>query len=184
MMPRPIARDRAALLDELQQLRAYRARNVQLGLELGQILGPDYDGTDLRAIARELADLKRQIDQQHQTALDVMRERDRLRDDRDCEKRLRKDAEDRVTTLEEAIEKLMLQLSESDAGVAQSAEPQIFNLQDAGSTPRRLHHPDRDRAAAADTDLCSTCRHPAKNHLPGRCRKHGCGCGRFVATPP
>jgi hypothetical protein len=46
---------------------------------------------------------------------------------------------------------------------------------------RGLRHPDADRAIAADTDLCGTCQHPAKNHLPGRCRKHGCGCGRFTA---
>jgi hypothetical protein len=39
---------------ELHQLRAYRDRNLQLGLELGQILGAGDDGVDLRTLAREL----------------------------------------------------------------------------------------------------------------------------------
>jgi len=39
----------------------------------------------------------------------------------------------------------------------------------------------RDWLAASENDKCATCQHPAKNHQPGRCRAHGCGCGQFVA---
>lgn len=43
---------------EIAALYAYRDRNIALGLELGQILGPEYDGTDLRTVAKEFVAMK------------------------------------------------------------------------------------------------------------------------------
>lgn len=42
------------LEQELTELRAYRDRNIVLGLEIGQILGAEYDGMDLRKVARRV----------------------------------------------------------------------------------------------------------------------------------
>jgi hypothetical protein len=41
-----------------RELSHERTRKVELGLRLGQILGPDYDGVSLEDIARELVALK------------------------------------------------------------------------------------------------------------------------------
>lgn len=49
---------------ELATLRHQRDRNVALSLELGQILGPNADGQDLREVARELVAARATLAQQ------------------------------------------------------------------------------------------------------------------------
>jgi hypothetical protein len=52
------------------ELAAERARKIELGLRLGQILGPEYDGTPLDDVARELVRVKGEL---------AARDADRLR---------------------------------------------------------------------------------------------------------
>lgn len=54
--------------EELAQLRAYRDSNLQLGLDIGQILGSEYDGVDLREVARELIATKALLKHQEAAA--------------------------------------------------------------------------------------------------------------------
>jgi hypothetical protein len=55
--------------EELAQLRAYRDRNVQLSLDLGQMLGPEYDGVNLRDV---VAKLMKERDEAHRRIADIM----------------------------------------------------------------------------------------------------------------
>jgi hypothetical protein len=63
-----------ALRQEIEGLRQQRYHNITLGLELGNILGPEYDGIDLRTVATEFVALKARLSTYEATIRQVEQE--------------------------------------------------------------------------------------------------------------